>query len=97
MSAYIIVQATVTDWENFKRYTDIVPSLIKGFGGEYIVMDGEPELLEGSDISGSVVVSKWPDKQTAKAFWNSGRYQEAIRLREGAGEFHVMLVDSLPA
>jgi len=95
MSAYLIIQATVTDWAGFKRYTDVVPALVKQFGGEYVVMDGSPELIEGDDIAGSIVVSKWPSKTEAKAFWNSDEYKQAIPLREGTGSFHVMLVDSL--
>ncbi|MBU2919574.1 DUF1330 domain-containing protein [Psychrosphaera sp. F3M07] len=95
MSAYLIIQATVTDWPNFKRYTDVVPALIKEFGGEYVVMDGKPELLEGDEAPGSVVVSKWPSKEHANNFWNSEQYNQAIKLRAGTGTFHVMLVDSL--
>lgn len=95
MSAYLIIQATVTDWAKFKGYTQIVPDLVRQFGGEYVVMDGAPELLEGDKSPASVVVSKWPSKAAAKAFWGSPEYQQAIPLREGAGEFHIMLVDAL--
>ena len=93
MSAYLIIQATVHDWEKFKRYTDVVPGLVKQHGGKYIVMDGRPDYIEGQVQPASVVVSLWPDKQTAQDFWQSDAYQEAKVLREGTGEFNVILVE----
>lgn len=95
MSAYLIVQATVRDWDKFKAYIDVVPALVAEHGGKYIVMDGQPEYIEGDAKPASVVVSEWPDKAAAQAFWNSDAYREAKALREGTGEFSVMLVDSL--
>lgn len=95
MAAYLIVQATVTDWSRFKDYTDLVPQLIEQFGGEYVVMDGSPEWIEGDSCPGSVVISKWSSKEAAKAFWHSPAYQQAIDLRAGTGDFHIMLVDGL--
>ena len=94
MSAYLIIQATITDWPSFKQYTDIVPDIVKAHGGEYIVMDSNPEVFEG-DEPGSVVVSKWSSKKNAYAFWHSKAYQKAIPLRAETGTFHVMLVNSL--
>lgn len=95
MSAYLIVQATVTDWPKFQAYIDVVPALVEKFGGTYIVMGGDPELIEGERISQSIVMSQWPSKAAAKLFWQSQEYQAAISLRAGTGEFHVMLVDGL--
>ena len=94
MSAYLIIQAKISDWNKFKNYTQVVPNIVKQFGGEYIVMDSEPEIFEGDD-SGSVVVSKWPSKEAAQRFWQSNEYKNAMPLRAGTGKFHVMLVNSL--
>jgi uncharacterized protein (DUF1330 family) len=95
MSAYLIINAKVTDWEKFKKYTDVVPTIVKEHGGEYIVMDGTPEVFEGDKDCGSVVVSKWPSKKKAHQFWQSDAYKNALPLREGTGEFYVMLVNGL--
>lgn len=95
MSAYLIIQAKITDWPKFKAYTDVVPSLVSQFGGEYIVMDGKPITLEGHLSDTSLVVSKWPSHEAAQNFWNSKEYQQAKLLREGTGEFTVSLVNGL--
>jgi uncharacterized protein (DUF1330 family) len=95
MSAYLIIKANVSNWEKFKRYTDVVPAIVKAHGGEYIVMDGAPDVVEGEDYPGSIVISKWPSKKAANDFWQSKAYKEAIPLREGTGEFKVLLVNGL--
>jgi uncharacterized protein (DUF1330 family) len=38
---------------------------------------------------------RWPSAEQAKAFWYSEAYEAAKPLREGTGEFRVMLVDGL--
>ena len=38
MSAYLIIQATVHDWQKFAKYTEVVPPLVEKFGGQYIAM-----------------------------------------------------------
>tara|TARA_R110002124_G_scaffold105968_7_gene257289 strand:- start:783 stop:1037 length:255 start_codon:yes stop_codon:yes gene_type:complete len=64
MSAYLIIQATVHDWQKFAKYTEVVPPLVEKFGGQYIAM-GQPELIEGQDAPKSVVISQWRDCQAA--------------------------------
>ncbi len=46
---------------------------------------------EGPD-GGSIVVSEWPDRASALAFWNSPEYTSAKKLREGLADISVTLV-----
>ncbi|GAC11675.1 DUF1330 domain-containing protein [Paraglaciecola chathamensis] len=94
MSAYLIIQATVHDWQKFAKYTEVVPPLVEKFGGQYIAM-GQPELIEGQDAPKSVVISQWPDCQAAHNFWQSPEYVQAKKHREGTGQFSVLLIDGL--
>ncbi len=99
MSTYMIVQAHVTDSARFSRYTAVVPALVARYGGRYLVLGGAPLALQGqwspwAEVK--TVISEWPDRAAALAFWHSADYQQAARLREGAGEFNVVLIDSLP-
>ena len=95
MASYLVIQADVTDWERFKAYTSKVPALVRAYGGEYIAMDNQHDVLEGDYKPGSVVISRWPDEATIRAFWQSDSYQQLIALRDGTGHFHVMLVHGL--
>ncbi len=92
MTAYLVVEAVITDREKFAAYARQVPELVDRFGGEYIVLGGEAEALEGDWGEVRLVVHRWPDMASARRFWHSPEYAEARKLREGAGEFRVMLL-----
>ena len=68
--------------------------MIGKFGGEYLIRGPGAELLEGDFGDGAgVVVSKWPDRAAAKAFWSSPEYTEVKKLREGLADVQVLLID----
>jgi uncharacterized protein (DUF1330 family) len=41
-----------------------------------------------------MVISEWPDKAAALAFWNSPDYAAARKLREGTAEVQVLLIEA---
>ena len=59
----------------------------------YLLRAPGAEVLEGDHPGGSVVVSKWPDKAAALAFWHSPEYAEAKQLREGVADCQVLVVE----
>lgn len=92
---FMIVLGAFTDFDRFMAdYQTAVAPLIKRFGGEYTLIGHDLLPLE-TDFpgGGGAVVSKWPDRSAALAFWNSREYAEIKILREGTGQFQVMLVD----
>ncbi|MEM6266540.1 MAG: DUF1330 domain-containing protein [Pseudomonadota bacterium] len=95
MPAYMIVTAAIHDREAFvSGYGPAAAKLIGEFGGEYLLRGPGAECLEGSFGDGaSMVISKWPDKDAAKAFWNSREYSEVKKLREGLADVQVLLID----
>lgn len=95
MAAYLIIEARITDPERFKGYARATPDVVARCGGQYVVMGGTQEVLEGPPESSRVVVSRWPDRAAALAFWNSPEYAAIKPLREGTGEFRVRLVDAV--
>jgi uncharacterized protein (DUF1330 family) len=96
MSAFLIIQGTVDNWDKFRAYTAIVPAMVQKFGGTYLAM-GAPQLLEGDFDPKSAGISQWANKQAILDFWDSPEYKQAKTLRENAGVFNVMLVEGLPA
>ncbi len=93
---YMIVVAKLTDRDAFiSGYAKVVPPLIKKFGGRYLIQTPGAVTLEGDWGEGaSIVLSEWPSVDAAREFWNSPEYEEAKALREGTGEFQVILVES---
>jgi uncharacterized protein (DUF1330 family) len=98
--AYMLIEARITDMARFGRYTQAIIPIVQRHGGRYIVMRGARETLEGDYGDTRVVVSEWPSLDAARAFWNDPEYREAVKLREGTGEFRILLmegVDPAPA
>ena len=95
MPAYMIVTAKVHDRDAFiAGYGAAAAALIPQFGGEYLLRGPGAECLEGSFGEGaSMVISKWPTRAAAHAFWNSPEYAAVKKLREGLAEVQVLLID----
>ncbi len=96
MTAWMIITARIHDREKFiSGYGLAAAQLVEQFGGRYVARGPGARLLEGSGWDGaSVVISEWPDKAAALAFWNSSEYAEVRKLREGLADVSVLLVES---
>ena len=93
MGAFMFIQADITDPEQFMEYAKRAPELIAKCGGRYRRMRGAVEQLEGKPDNRKIVVSEWPSMDAAREFWNSPEYTELKKLREGAAEIDVHLVE----
>jgi len=98
MAAYMIIYARIHDREKFiSGYAPAASALVEKFGGHYVLRAPGADVLEGTvEPGGSVVISEWPDKEAAQAFWNSAEYAEAKQLRNGVADVEVLLVDAPP-
>lgn len=95
MSAFMIIACKIHEREKFiSGYGQAVPKLVEKFGGEYVIVAPGAELLEGTlEGYGSIAISKWPDKATARKFWESAEYADAKKLRDGLADAEVLLVE----
>ncbi len=97
MPAYMIAQVTVTDPDQYKKYTAGTPALIERFGGRFLVRGGAVETLEGPSFDKRLVIVEWPDTQAAQAMFNSPEYQALIAIRQQGSEAQFILVDGVDA
>ncbi len=95
MSAFVIVKASVSNPEQFAKYREAAGPTSGNHGGEVLVRGVTGEVLEGSDDGRGVVVIKFPSVEQAKGWWNSPEYRAAAKLREGAAEFDVIVVEGV--
>ena len=95
MSAYMIVFAKIHDRDRFiKEYGIPTAELIGQYGGEYVVRGPGVEALEGGLFEGaSAVISRWPNKDSIKKFWNSEAYSKLKAARQPLADAHVMIVE----
>ena len=96
MPAYMIVIARIADRDAFiNGYGAAAGKLVAQFGGKYVLRGPGAELLEGAFGDGaSVVISEWPDKDAARAFWHSPEYAEVKKLRLGLADVQVLLIEA---
>lgn len=95
MPAYVVVEARIHDVAGFSAYARRVPEIVARYGGEYLALGGAQEPLEGDWGDSRIVLHRWPDADSARRFWSSPEYREARALREGTGEFRVILVEGV--
>ncbi len=96
MPAYMIVTAKIADRDTFiNGYGMAAAKLVEQFGGNYVLRGPGATLLEGDFGDGaSMVISEWPDRAAAEAFWNSADYAEVKKLREGIADCQVLLIEA---
>ena len=96
MPAYMIVIARIADRDAFiNGYGAAAGKLVAQFGGKYVLRGPGAELLEGEFGDGaSVVISEWPDKDAARAFWHSPEYAEVKKLRLGLADVQVLVIEA---
>lgn len=96
LPAYMIVTAKVADRDAFiTGYGAAAARLVEQFGGKYVLRGPGVQLLEGSFGGGaSMVISEWPDKEAAMAFWNSPAYAEVRTLRDGIADCQILLIEA---
>ena len=93
---FMIVYARITDAEQFRVYANAVGPLIARFGGRLIGRTEAPQVLEGEFPWQTIGLLEFPTLAAAEDFWNSAEYTTVKRLRVGAADFQVVLVEAIP-
>ena len=95
MPAYLIVETDIQDPEQYERYKAVAPAAVEAGGGRYLARGGEHTVLEGDWQPTRLVVLEFESLEAAKRFYESERYQEAKKLREGAARLRMVAVEGL--
>lgn len=86
MVAYVVAAIEVIDPEAYKKYTARTPAEVARWGGRFVIRGVEPEVLEGDWPLQRLVVIEFPDKDTARRFYDSADYQAIVPLRQAASK-----------
>lgn len=93
MPAYVVATVTIPDPERFAAYGAAIQGLAEEFGGESIVKGMVTEVLEGDvDPQERIVVTRFPDADSARAYLGSDRYAHGRALRDGAADARIRLL-----
>ena len=91
-AAYIIVDMLISDTAQYQQYMAVAPAAVAAAGGEYLVRGGQFEVLEGKWQPSRIAMLRFPDFQTAKAFYDGEQYRAARAQRDGATQFFNMVL-----
>ena len=95
MPAYLIVETDIHDPEQYERYKAASPAAVAAGGGRFVVRGGELAVLEGDWEPKRLVVLEFESLEAAKRFYESDRYQEAKKLRDGAADLRMVAVEGI--
>ncbi len=83
MTAYLIIEASVTDEDKWTRYREAVVPLIQKFNGRHLSRSGAAQVLEGSN-PGRIAMFEFQSVEAIHDFWNSPEYAAVKALRRDA-------------
>jgi uncharacterized protein (DUF1330 family) len=96
MPVYIISDVTVKDRNAMEEYRTRAAPTIALYGGRYLVRGGEAEALEGTWLPRMFIIAEFPDRETARKWYRSPEYAEALAFRDIALSRNLILVDGDP-
>lgn len=96
MSAFLIVDTLLDHPERYEDYKRLAKPLVEKFGGEYLARGGELSIKESDLWSPTrLVVVKFPDANTANAFYNSSEYQAVLAISKESARRTVVVLDGM--
>ena len=81
MAAYIIVEVSVFNEEDYEVYKSLTPASIAPYKGKFIIRGGKTEAIEGDWHPQRIVVVEFPTADLARQWWSSPGYTEAKAIR----------------
>jgi uncharacterized protein (DUF1330 family) len=96
MAAYVISEVEVLDEACFEEYRSRAKKSIEEHGGRYLVRAALPEAAEGNwPPQRRLVVVEFPDMETARRWYASDSYAQALTFRDRALSRRLLFVDGV--
>ena len=91
---YVIASGKVTNATQWAAYAAAASEAIKQYGGKPLARGGQMTIAEGQGVARNVIL-EFDSFAQAKAYANSAEYAAARKLREGAGELNIVIVEGV--
>ena len=96
MTAFVIVEMTVTDPVRIEDYRKLARASVAQYGGRFIVRGGRSETLDGDWRPQRLVVLEFPGLDEAKRWHASPEYKAACQIRDRAANTRMVVVEGTP-
>jgi len=94
MPAYAMVRVDIHDPDEYAKYVPLAGAAVEKYGGEFLARGGEVAQMEGEGRGRNVLI-RFKDFATAKAFYDSPEYQEALKFALPASTRDYVIVEGL--
>ena len=94
MSAYFIARIDVSNPDKYVKYASKTLGIVEKFGGRFLVKAGAFEQVEGGGPDRHVVI-EFPDRETARAFYDCAEYREILPVALANSTRDVVIVDGV--
>ncbi len=91
MSAYMIVQAEITNPEKFPEYQKLALPAVQKYKGK-ILGRGAPDTVEGQWAAPLALIIEFESVEGAKDFFNSPEYTAAREVRANTANFVMSII-----
>ena len=82
MAAYYFVDVLeITDQRKLEKYREGVFATVELYGGRYVILGGNCEVVEGDWRPNFPVMIEFPSLEQAKRWYASSEYQPLLKLR----------------
>jgi uncharacterized protein (DUF1330 family) len=96
MAAYVISEVEVLDGDSFEQYRSRAKASIEKHGGRYLVRAALPEAAEGDwPPQRRLVILEFPDMDTARRWYSSEDYAQALTFRDRALSRRLVFVEGI--
>lgn len=85
MAAYWLARAHIDDPVAYKKYTDLVPGILKIYGGKVLARGGKYKINEGPENFHRFVVIEFASLEQGVKCFESSEYQAAAAFRRNGG------------
>ena len=93
MSAYVLVEVTVTNPEPYAAYRDLATASVARHGGRFLARGGAITPLESDWNPQRLVVIEFESVDAAKAWYFSEDYQDALKVRQANSIGKALIVE----
>lgn len=95
MAAYVLADVRRTNIEQAARYSEQSGPCVARHGGRFLARGGSIQILEGHWDPERLVIIEFDTMEAARAWYDSDDYCAIRALREGAGDWQMLVVDGL--
>lgn len=89
---YFVAHIKIQDPSEYQKYVDNATEIFKKYKGLYLVVDNDPEVVEGEWDYTRTVIIRFNSKPDFDAWYYSDDYQEILKYRLKAAVCDTVLV-----